>query len=87
MVKRCAWGTYNSDTRFPRDWATVCISLPFPKPLINRDKCLLWIKLCDICVHICTGRKRRDETIISRLRFGHTGLNSNLFKIGKHRQM
>jgi len=30
----------------------------------------------------CTGRKRRDETIISRLRFGHTGLNSNLFKIG-----
>jgi len=32
----------------------------------------------------CTGRKRRDETIISRLRFGHTGLNSTLFKIGKH---
>ena len=27
---------------------------------------------------------RRDETIISRLRFGHTGLNSTLLKIGKH---
>jgi len=32
----------------------------------------------------CTGRKMRDETIMSRLRFGHTGLNSTLFKIGKH---
>jgi len=33
----------------------------------------------------CMPRKRRDETIISRLRFGHTGLNSILFKIGKHK--
>jgi len=33
----------------------------------------------------CMARKRRDETIISRLRFGHTGLNSTLFKIGKHK--
>ena len=31
-----------------------------------------------------TGRTRKEETIISRLRFGHTSLNSTLFKIGKH---
>ena len=31
-----------------------------------------------------TGRTRKEETIISRLRFGHTRLNSTLFKIGKH---
>ena len=30
------------------------------------------------------GRNRREETIISRLRFGHTALNSTLFIIGKH---
>jgi len=36
----------------------------------------------------CMARKRRDETIISRLRFGHPGLNNTLFKIGKqHWQM
>ncbi|XP_027861616.1 uncharacterized protein LOC114137195 [Xiphophorus couchianus] len=32
-----------------------------------------------------TGQNRKEETVISRLRFGHTRLNSNLFKIGKHR--
>uniref|UniRef100_A0A3P9PXL0 Reverse transcriptase zinc-binding domain-containing protein n=1 Tax=Poecilia reticulata TaxID=8081 RepID=A0A3P9PXL0_POERE len=31
-----------------------------------------------------TVRSRKEENIISRLRFGHTGLNSALFKIGKH---
>lgn len=29
-------------------------------------------------------RSRRDEDIISRVRFGHTGLNSTLKKMGKH---
>lgn len=29
-------------------------------------------------------KTRREETIISRIRFGHTGLNSSLFIIGKH---
>lgn len=29
-------------------------------------------------------RNRKEETIITRLRFGHTGLNGSLFKIGKH---
>lgn len=32
----------------------------------------------------CAGGNRRDETVISRLRFGHTGLNGMLWKIGKH---
>lgn len=32
-----------------------------------------------------TGRNRIEETIISRMRFGHTGLNTTLFKINKHR--
>lgn len=31
-----------------------------------------------------TGKTRREETIISRLRFGHTRLNGTLFKMGKH---
>uniref|UniRef100_A0A1A8H245 RNase H type-1 domain-containing protein n=1 Tax=Nothobranchius korthausae TaxID=1143690 RepID=A0A1A8H245_9TELE len=31
-----------------------------------------------------TGRSRREEVVISRLRFGHTGLNTTLFMIGKH---
>ncbi|KAF7644735.1 hypothetical protein LDENG_00216660 [Lucifuga dentata] len=30
------------------------------------------------------GRNQRDETDIWRLRFGHTGLNISLFKIGNH---
>ena len=31
-----------------------------------------------------TGRSRREETVISRLRFGHTGLNASLFIVQKH---
>jgi len=31
-----------------------------------------------------TGRSRKEENIISRLRFGHTGLNSTLFIMGRH---
>ena len=30
------------------------------------------------------GFKRREESIITRLRIGHTGLNYSLHKIGKH---
>lgn len=30
------------------------------------------------------GRNKRDGIIISRLKFGHTGINGLLFKIGKH---
>lgn len=31
-----------------------------------------------------TARSCREETVISRLRFGHSGLNSTLFKTKKH---
>ncbi len=31
-----------------------------------------------------TGRSRKEETIITRSRLGHTGLNSTLFQTGKH---
>ncbi len=30
------------------------------------------------------GRSKKEETVITRLRLGHTGLNSTLLKIGKH---
>ncbi len=30
------------------------------------------------------GKNRRDEIVISRMRFGHTRLNSTLYKMGKH---
>ena len=30
------------------------------------------------------GRNRREETVITRLRLGHTGLNGALYRIGKH---
>ena len=32
----------------------------------------------------CGDKSRREESVLSRLRFGHTGLNSTLFLIGKH---
>lgn len=32
----------------------------------------------------CAGKNREEETVISRIRFGHTGLNSTLFVMGKH---
>lgn len=35
-------------------------------------------------VRRATGRSKRAEEVVSRLRFGHTGLNSTLFLIGKH---
>ncbi|KAF1392510.1 hypothetical protein PFLUV_G00028760 [Perca fluviatilis] len=46
MVKRCAWGTCNSDTRYPERLGDGVYFLPVPKPHLNPDKCLLWIKLC-----------------------------------------
>lgn len=31
-----------------------------------------------------TGRSRREGVVVSRMRFGHTGLNSTLLLMGKH---
>lgn len=45
MVKRCSWGTCNSDTRYPERIVNV-IFIPFPKPITNYEACLRWIKAC-----------------------------------------
>jgi len=44
MVKRCSWGTCNSDTRYPERIVNVSF-IPFPKPITNKA-CLRWIKAC-----------------------------------------
>ncbi|KAG1929710.1 gastrula zinc finger protein XlCGF8.2DB-like [Pimephales promelas] len=79
MVKQCAWGTCNSvhDTRFLRGWET---------PHLNRDKCLLWIKLCvseaptavheslnaGEYSHLPTGEEEASRRNYSRRNYGHT---------------
>jgi hypothetical protein len=45
MVKICAWGTCNSDTRYP-DRVKDVTFVPFPKPKTNFDKCLRWVRAC-----------------------------------------
>lgn len=32
----------------------------------------------------CSARDRMEEVVFTGLRFGHTGLNNTLYKIGKH---
>ncbi|KAG5285135.1 hypothetical protein AALO_G00034470 [Alosa alosa] len=39
MVKRCAWGICNTDTRFPERLEGGVRFFPFPKPKSNPDKC------------------------------------------------
>ncbi|KAK3085781.1 hypothetical protein FSP39_008650 [Pinctada imbricata] len=45
MVKRCCYGTCNSNSRYPErlDGAKF---IPFPKKISNHDKCMRWIKAC-----------------------------------------
>uniref|UniRef100_A0A8W8NT97 THAP-type domain-containing protein n=1 Tax=Magallana gigas TaxID=29159 RepID=A0A8W8NT97_MAGGI len=45
MVKTCAWGRCNSDTRRPERIQGVHF-IPFPKPKTQKDRCLRWIKAC-----------------------------------------
>ena len=45
MVKRCCWGTCNSDTRYP-DRVQNVLFFPFPKPKTNIEVCMRWIKAC-----------------------------------------
>ncbi|KAL7861002.1 hypothetical protein AOLI_G00173510 [Acnodon oligacanthus] len=45
MVKRCCWGTCDSNTKYPERLDGVFF-VPFPKPPKNVEKCKLWIKLC-----------------------------------------
>ena len=44
MVKRCCWGTCNSDTRYP-ERLNGAKFIPFPKPKRALEKCMLWM-LC-----------------------------------------
>ena len=46
MVKRCQWGTCNSDTRYPERLEGGITFIPFPKPKRNFEKCKRWIKAC-----------------------------------------
>ncbi|XP_014909247.1 zinc finger protein 554-like isoform X1 [Poecilia latipinna] len=59
MVKRCQWGTCNSDTRYPERLEGGIHFIPFPKPKRSLEKCKRWIKAC--------GRphNRLNETMIN----------------------
>ena len=43
MVKRCAWGTFNTDSRYPKRQQNGVYFTPSPKP--QQDKCVKWIRL------------------------------------------
>ncbi|XP_057187997.1 uncharacterized protein LOC130553195 isoform X2 [Triplophysa rosa] len=45
MVKRCSYGTCNSDSRYPERLGKILFH-PFPKPATNLEKCMKWIRLC-----------------------------------------
>ncbi len=50
--------------------------------LIQED---FYYKINSSVKEVCNfGRYRKDEVILNRLQFGHTGLNALLYKIGKH---
>ena len=44
--RRCSWGKCNNDTRYLHRLPPGCKFIPFPKPKINLDKCMRWIKQC-----------------------------------------
>lgn len=47
MVKHCAFGTCNSDTRkLKRDPNNSIFFIPFPKPHLDLKKCRKWIIAC-----------------------------------------
>ena len=46
-TKRCSWGTCNSDSRYYyRPYMDNVTFYPFPKPSVDKERCLLWIKQC-----------------------------------------
>ncbi|KAK7117021.1 hypothetical protein R3I94_022537 [Phoxinus phoxinus] len=45
MVKRCSYGSCNTDSRYPERLGNVQFH-PFPKPARNLEKCMKWIGLC-----------------------------------------
>ncbi|XP_061190838.1 uncharacterized protein LOC133198954 [Saccostrea echinata] len=46
MVKRCSWGTCNTDSRYPDRLVGGIRFIPFPKPGRNLEKARRWIRLC-----------------------------------------
>lgn len=46
MVKRCCWGTCNTDSRYPDRLQGGIVFIPFPKPGRNLEKAKRWIRLC-----------------------------------------
>ena len=46
---RCSWGMCNNDSRYywKRDSMKNVYFIPFPKPRVNEQKCLRWIKACN----------------------------------------
>ena len=46
-IKRCAWGTCNSDSRYDdRPHMKDVMFYPFPKPKTRLDDCKEWINRC-----------------------------------------
>ncbi|CAG2257337.1 unnamed protein product [Mytilus edulis] len=46
MVKRCCWGTCNTDSRYPDRLEGGIVFIPFPKPGRSLEKARRWIRLC-----------------------------------------
>nr|XP_039260279.1 uncharacterized protein LOC120336621 [Styela clava] len=46
MVKRCAYSICGSDNRYSRRTNGISF-VPFPKPHIDREKAMRWIKACN----------------------------------------
>ena len=47
MVKRCAWGTCKSDTRYSeREYMKEVTFFPIPKPKTRLEECKIWVKAC-----------------------------------------
>ncbi|XP_048237659.1 uncharacterized protein LOC124116783 isoform X2 [Haliotis rufescens] len=68
MVKRCVWGTCNSDSRYADRF---CGQFnPFPKPKTRLDACRRWIKAC--------GRRHLDINKVNK----HTYVCSKHFENG-----
>jgi len=44
--QRCSWGKCNNDTSYLHRLPPDCKFIPFPKPKLNLDKCMRWIKQC-----------------------------------------
>ncbi|XP_055065067.2 uncharacterized protein [Misgurnus anguillicaudatus] len=61
MVKRCSYGTCNSDSRYPERLGNIQF-YPFPKPATNLEKCIKWIGLCGRPHHQLNVDKLRNQS-------------------------